>query len=156
MKSPIKPLKKQPAWKSLGTHYKEIQDWHLRDLFADDAHRGERLTAEAVGIYLDYSKNRITDETLKLLVQLAEECGLSVAHFARAFRQSLKTSPHRWLLERRIERAMAMLSREQASLADIALACGFSDQSHFTRVFAKHAGVSPGQWRRENVSRALR
>src|SRR5262245_36799512 len=72
----IKPLTKQPAWKSLATHYKEIHDWHLRDLFADDAHRGERLTAEATGLYLDYSKNRITDETVRLLIKLAEECGL--------------------------------------------------------------------------------
>jgi glucose-6-phosphate isomerase len=76
MKSDIKPLTRRPAWKSLATHYKEMNDWHLRDLFADDAQRGERLRAEAVGLYLDYSKNRITDETLRLLVKLAEECGL--------------------------------------------------------------------------------
>src|SRR5262245_56721028 len=75
MKS-IKPLTKQPAWKSLSTHYKEMNDWHLRDLFADDPQRGERLAAEAVGLYLDYSKNRITAETMRLLVKLAEECGL--------------------------------------------------------------------------------
>jgi AraC family transcriptional regulator len=82
------------------------------------------------------------------LKQIAQECGLSVAHFARAFRQSLQTSPHRWRLERRIEKAQTMLSREQASLADIALACGFADQSHFTKVFTKQIGTSPGQWRR--------
>src|SRR5262249_28321069 len=60
MKSAIKPFTKRPAWKALATHYKEMNDWHLRDLFADDAQRGEQLTAEAVGLYLDYSKNRIT------------------------------------------------------------------------------------------------
>src|SRR5499433_1303312 len=76
MKSAIKPLTKRPAWKALATHYKEVNDWHLRDLFANDAQRGERLTAEAVGLYLDYSKNRITEETVRLLVKLAEECGL--------------------------------------------------------------------------------
>src|SRR5262245_17390139 len=76
MKSAIKPLTKRPAWKSLATHYKEIKDWHLRDLFADDAQRGERLTAEAVGLYLDYSKNRITQETVRLLTVLANESGL--------------------------------------------------------------------------------
>src|SRR5215813_10924600 len=76
MKSAIKTLTRQPAWKALATHYKEINNWHLRDLFADDAHRGERLTAEAVGLFLDYSKNRVTDETVRLLVKLAEESGL--------------------------------------------------------------------------------
>ncbi|KAB2836701.1 MAG: glucose-6-phosphate isomerase [Candidatus Brocadia sp.] len=76
MTTPIKPLNKRPAWNALDAHYKKIQPLHLRSLFADDPKRGERMTAEAAGIYLDYSKNRITDETLKLLVQLAEESGL--------------------------------------------------------------------------------
>src|SRR5205809_1883802 len=70
------PLTQRPAWKALAAHYQQIRGLHLRQLFADDPKRGERLTAEAVGIYFDYSKNRITDETLKLLVQLAQECGL--------------------------------------------------------------------------------
>src|SRR5215510_49537 len=76
MKSAVTPLTKRPSWKALATHYKEMNNRHLRDLFADDAQRGERLTAEAAGLYLDYSKNRITEETLRLLVKLAEECGL--------------------------------------------------------------------------------
>lgn len=84
------------------------------------------------------------------LKQLAEACGLSVAHFARAFRQSAKTSPHRWLRERRIEKAIALLGSAQLSLTEIAAACGFADQSHFTRSFTKQVGVSPGQWRRHN------
>ncbi len=69
-------LTKRPIWKALAAHYKTIRTLHLRQLFADDPRRGERLTAEAAGIYLDYSKNRITDETLGLLLQLAEDCGL--------------------------------------------------------------------------------
>ncbi len=69
-------LAARPAWKALETHYQTIRELHLRKLFADDPERGERLTAEAVGIYLDYSKNRITGETLKLLIGLANECGL--------------------------------------------------------------------------------
>lgn len=69
-------LTKLPAWKALSSHFKVIQGKHLRQLFADDPRRGERFTTEAVGLYLDYSKNRITAETLQLLVQLAEECGL--------------------------------------------------------------------------------
>jgi glucose-6-phosphate isomerase len=70
------PLSELSAWKALESNYQQIKDVHLRQLFADDAKRGERLTAEAVGIYLDYSKHRITDETLKLLLKLAEESGL--------------------------------------------------------------------------------
>ncbi len=64
------------AWKDLGDHYKKIRDLHLRQLFADDPERGRSMTADAAGLYLDYSKNRITDETLKLLIRLAEESGL--------------------------------------------------------------------------------
>ncbi|PYN77515.1 MAG: glucose-6-phosphate isomerase [Candidatus Rokuibacteriota bacterium] len=70
------PLTARPAWKALEAHHEKIRDLHLRELFADDATRGERLTAEAVGIYLDYSKNRVTDETAALLCRLAEESGL--------------------------------------------------------------------------------
>jgi glucose-6-phosphate isomerase len=76
MEPTIKPLTQRPAWKSLGTHYKNIQKIHLRELFADDPKRGERLTVKAAGLFLDYSKNRITDQTLKLLLQLAAESGL--------------------------------------------------------------------------------
>jgi glucose-6-phosphate isomerase len=72
----ISPARKRQAWKALDSHYEQIRTLHLRKLFADDPKRGERMTAEAVGIYVDYSKNRITDETLKLLLQLAEESGL--------------------------------------------------------------------------------
>ena len=70
------PLNQRPAWKALQTHSQEMKGQHLRDLFAKDPGRGERFTAEADGIFLDYSKNRVTDETLKLLVALAEESGL--------------------------------------------------------------------------------
>ena len=67
---------KQAAWKALASHYKTVSKLHLRQLFADDPKRGQRMTVEAVGLYLDYSKNRITDETFKLLLQLAGESGL--------------------------------------------------------------------------------
>jgi len=70
------PLTARPAWKALQGHYEKVKDLHLKELFASDPKRGERLTAEAVGIFLDYSKHRITDETLALLLQLAEESGL--------------------------------------------------------------------------------
>jgi glucose-6-phosphate isomerase len=67
-----RPAPKRQAWKDLGAHYKKVGETHLRQLFADDPKRGERLTVEAVGLFLDYSKNRITDETVKLLIRLAE------------------------------------------------------------------------------------
>ena len=70
------PLTERPAWKALEAHYQQVRELHLRRLFGDDPGRGERMTAEAVGLYLDYSKNRLTDETLKLLLQLAGESGL--------------------------------------------------------------------------------
>ncbi|MGE5839255.1 MAG: glucose-6-phosphate isomerase [Deltaproteobacteria bacterium] len=73
----VKPLTKRPAWKALKAHHKEIRERHLRHLFAEDPMRGERMMVEAAGITLDYSKNRITDETLKLLAQLAKESGLA-------------------------------------------------------------------------------
>jgi glucose-6-phosphate isomerase len=67
---------KQQSWQALSSHYKEVSKLHLRELFKEDPERGERLTVEAMGLYFDYSKNRITDETLELLFRLAEESGL--------------------------------------------------------------------------------
>jgi len=70
------PLRERPAYRALEGHFRDVSDLHLRDLFASDPKRGTRLTAEAVGLYLDYSKHRITDETVELLVSLAKESGL--------------------------------------------------------------------------------
>jgi glucose-6-phosphate isomerase len=72
----VPPLRDRPAWSALEQHFHEIQSTHLRKLFADDEQRGERLTAEAAGLFLDYSKNRITEETVRLLVELGEQSGL--------------------------------------------------------------------------------
>ncbi len=69
-------ITQQPAWQALAAHHRQVKDIHLRILFAQDATRGERFTAEAMGLYLDYSKNRVTDETLRLLLNLAESCDL--------------------------------------------------------------------------------
>ena len=74
--SPRLPLNELPAWKALTSHFQSIGQKHLREFFAEDATRGQRFTAEAAGLFLDYSKNRITDETLRLLVALAKESGL--------------------------------------------------------------------------------
>src|SRR5215831_10996953 len=71
-----RPAIKRHAWDALDAHYKKVSELHLRQLFADDPGRGERMAVEAVGLYLDYSKNRVTYETLKLLLRLAEQAGL--------------------------------------------------------------------------------
>lgn len=81
------------------------------------------------------------------LGEIAAACKLSVKHFARAFRRSTAAPPHRWLMQRRIERAQTLLLSTSRSLAEIALECGFSDQSHFTTVFRRMVGVPPGAWR---------
>src|ERR1700738_4834364 len=72
----VAALHLRPAWAALEKHYHKIKDVHLRQLFADDRERGERLAVDAAGIYFDYSKNRITDETLRLLIHIAQESGL--------------------------------------------------------------------------------
>lgn len=73
----LQPLTERPAWKALAAHHRKVRPLHLRQLFAGDPLRGERLSVEAAGLYLDYSKNRVTDETIALLVRLAGECGLA-------------------------------------------------------------------------------
>lgn len=78
---------------------------------------------------------------------IAECCGLSASHFAHAFKTTFGVPPHRWLLRRRVERAKLLLAENRDSLAEIALACGFADQSHMVRVFRGATGVSPGAWR---------
>ena len=82
------------------------------------------------------------------LKEVARECRLSVSHFSRAFRRSMGVAPHNWLLTRRVEVAKEKLRDDRLSLSDVALACGFADQSHLTRVFTRMVGVSPGAWRR--------
>jgi len=76
MTSTIEPLRTLRSWQALEAHYESVQGLHLRELFADDPKRGDRFTLEAAGLYLDYSKNRITEQTVKLLLQLADECQL--------------------------------------------------------------------------------
>src|SRR5229473_2544125 len=95
---PATPLRERKAWQALERHYAEISGTHLRDLFAADPGRGERLTAEAVGIYLDYSKNRITDETLALLTELAEESGVAERRDAMFRGEHINVSENRALL----------------------------------------------------------
>jgi glucose-6-phosphate isomerase len=91
-------LTQRPAWKALERHYQDIKDVHLRALFAKDPGRGERLTCETAGLYLDYSKNRITDETINLLVDLANECGLREHIDAMFAGEKINTTENRSVL----------------------------------------------------------
>ena len=84
------------------------------------------------------------------LSEVANECGLSLSYFTRAFKQSTGDAPHRWLLRQRFQHAKTLLCETQMSLAEIAIVCGFADQSHFTRVFGAHTGQAPGVWRRNS------
>jgi len=94
----IEPLTKRPAWKALAAHAKTVSKRHLRDLFGEDPQRGEHLTAEAAGLFLDYSKNRITGDTLKLLFQLADEAGLAGKMDAMFGGEKINLTEHRAVL----------------------------------------------------------
>jgi glucose-6-phosphate isomerase len=96
--SPVPPLRKRAAWQALERHHAEIGDTHLREFFGTDPGRGERLTAEAEGIYLDYSKNRVTDETMRLLVDLAVESGVPQHRDAMFAGQHINVSEDRAVL----------------------------------------------------------
>jgi AraC-like DNA-binding protein len=104
------------------------------------APRQERRAKEIIAANLDGALS---------LEQVAQECGLSTSHFARAFRQSTGVAPHRWLVQRRVEAAKELLRNRDLALTDVALQCGFADQSHFTRTFTRTVGSSPGTWRRQ-------
>jgi AraC family transcriptional regulator len=90
------------------------------------------------------------------LARVAQECCMSTSYFARSFKVSYGISPHRWLIERRIERAKELLKQSGLPLIDIALQSGFSDQAAFTRTFRRFMGDSPGRWRRERAGREIR
>jgi glucose-6-phosphate isomerase len=95
---PTIPLRERPSWKALEQHHAEIGGRHLRDLFAAEPGRGERLSAEAAGLYLDYSKNRVTDETLRLLLELARESGLEQRRDMMLRGEPINVSEHRPVL----------------------------------------------------------
>jgi glucose-6-phosphate isomerase len=106
----VPPLRDRKAWQALERHHAEIGDRHLRDLFKEDPDRGERLTAEAVGLYLDYSKNRITDETMRLLIELAEESQVAQRRDAMFRGEHINVSEDRAVLH------VALRMPEDASL----------------------------------------
>ena len=91
-----------------------------------------------------------TDERI-LIADIARSCGLSRQYFTKAFKTATGVTPHRWLQQHRIEMAMQLLGTTSQPIAEIAIECGFADQSHFTRVFTRFAGRSPGSWRRQGT-----
>jgi glucose-6-phosphate isomerase len=115
------PLRERPAWHALERHHEELQGAHLRELFAADPQRGERLTAEGAGLYLDYSKNRITDETVQLLVALAEECHLRERTEAMFTGQRINVSENRSVLHvaLRMPKGQALILDGVDVLADV-------------------------------------
>jgi AraC-like DNA-binding protein len=94
------------------------------------------------------AKELMTERMDVSLSELAQECRLSVTHFVRCFKRSTGTSPHQWLLASRISKAKMLLTESSQTLADIALACGFSSQAHFNAAFKSSTDLSPGRWRR--------
>ncbi|WP_436083997.1 helix-turn-helix domain-containing protein [Pararhizobium sp. LjRoot235] len=111
---------------------------------------GRRLSSRCQAKIKDLVQSRLNGDLT--VEELASACNLSQAIFLRAFRESMGKTPHRWLLQQRIEKAVDLLQFSQTPLREIATICGFSDQSHFTRAFAQAMGAAPGAWRRRRQS----
>ena len=141
MPAPIAPLVERQAWKDLAAHYQEVRDVHLRKLFADDSKRGERMTAEAAGLFLDYSKNRITDETVKLLLRLADESGLRARIDAMFCGEKINITENRAVLH------VALRARRGASI--VVDGENVVPQVHavLDRIADLSNGVRSGTWR---------
>jgi glucose-6-phosphate isomerase len=141
MKTTIKPLTQRPAWKALAAHHKSIQNLHLRKLFADDPQRGKQMAVKAAGLYLDYSKNRITGQTLKLLIQLARESDLSRRIAAMFSGQKINITENRAVLH------VALRAPKEASI----VVDGKNVVPEVHAVLDKMAGFSErvrgGQWK---------
>lgn len=132
-----------------------------RDTCIDDHHLIQRYARIAdparikVGGLAPWRQRRAEGMLLSGLVcgvrldEVARECHMSVSQFGRTFKKTTGLTPHRWLVQQRLERAKDLLLRSPQALAEIALDCGFSEQSHFTRTFTRLIGTSPGEWRRQ-------
>jgi len=135
------PLRERPAWRALERHHTEIAPRHLRELFEADPDRGTRLTAEAAGIYLDYSKNRITDETLRLLLQLAEESELAARRDAMFRGEHINVSEDRAVLH------VALRMPREASLVVDGVDVVGEVHEVLDRMAAFSEEVRSGSWR---------
>jgi glucose-6-phosphate isomerase len=135
------PLRERPAWAALAAHYEAIRGMHLRELFAQDPTRGERLTAEGAGLYLDYSKNRVTDETLGLLVALAEQSGLAARTAAMFKGERINVSENRAVLH------VALRMPRSASLVVDGVDVVAQVHEVLERMTAFAERVRTGEWR---------
>jgi AraC family transcriptional regulator len=121
------------------------------------AYGGQSLTRPIRGGLASWQEKRAKEMILDDLSgssstgDIAAACGLSASHFARSFRKTTGFAPHTWLLRARVQRAMALLRQREAVMGDVAVACGFANQSHFARVFTRQIGMSPSAWRRQSV-----
>jgi transcriptional regulator GlxA family with amidase domain len=129
---------------------------HLAGMYGGLDNRDIQTYASAKGRMLTpLQERRVTSRLLDdlggdpSLCELAALCGLSRSYFIRAFKQTTGMPPHRWLLMQRVKRAKDLLRRTNMPIADVAVACGFADQSHLTRVFSKAFRISPGAWQRQ-------
>ena len=153
-------LRGLPAWRALEEHHEAIGGRHLRDLFAEDPARGERLAAEAEGIYLDYSKHRVTDETLALLVRLAEETGVAERRDAMFRGERINVTEDRAVLHvaLRMPRERSLLVDGRDVVRDVHEVldrmAAFSDAGSLGRVAGSHRQADPQ--RREHRDRRLR
>jgi AraC family transcriptional regulator len=111
---------------------------------------GRRLSSRCEAKIKDLVQSHLNGDLT--VEQLASACNLSQATFLRAFRETMGKTPHRWLQQQRIEKAVDLLQFSQTPLSEIASVCGFSDQSHFTRAFVQAMGIAPGAWRRSRDS----
>ncbi|MDR3372991.1 MAG: AraC family transcriptional regulator, partial [Ancalomicrobiaceae bacterium] len=115
---------------------------------------GMRMSQVRQGTLAPWQLRRATEAMASLadgdvsLKELAAQCRLSISYFVRAFKNTTGDPPHRWLLRHRVERSKSLLEQTEATLAEIAISCGFADQSHFTRVFKTYVGIPPAAWRR--------
>ncbi|MDE1179892.1 AraC family transcriptional regulator [Paraburkholderia sp.] len=123
---------------------------HIIDQYGGVTSQADGKTRRLSSLQESRAKDMLIGNTQRALSigEIAAACNLSRSYFIRAFRETTHRTPHRWLLEQRIESARELLKHSDRSLADIAMTCGFSDQSHFSRTFSQIVGTPPGIWRR--------
>lgn len=143
-------------------HFMECLGWalcaHLAERYETN-HRPSRQSRGGLAAWQERRAKEMIEASLDgdISVELlAEECGLSVGHFSRSFKQSVGMPPHQWLLSRRVEKAKRLLENETLSVSHIAAGCGFADQSHMSRVFRRFTGISPLAWRKSRDHRSIR
>lgn len=128
----------------------------MTSYLVDNYGRGATATGSRTNRLLSRSHEARVKEMLRSkmngdisIAEIADACNLSRSYFIHAFRETTGQTPHQWLIAQRIERAQALLMDFERPLVEVATACGFADQSHFTRVFSQYTGKPPGAWRRE-------